>query len=356
MQLIIGSYTEELPYVQGKADGIGTAVFDPASGRIGPVGTAAVTRNPSYLTASASGERLYAVNETLVFAGQRGGGITAYARDQLTGGLTELNTGPSLGEAPCHVVLDRTERFVLVANYGIDAGSVTVYRLEPDGRLGAVTDHVQHAGSGPDPDRQATSHAHMIANDPVTGNILVADLGSDAVLVYAFDSAGRLTLKAGCCVPAAPGAGPRHLVFHPDGQHLFVVNELSSTVCALRREGDRFAVTDHVSTLPADPGRDNLASAIRVTASGRHLLVSNRGHDSLAVLRFDPATATLSLAGSAPTGTFPRDLTITPDGRYVVVAAQDSDLVASYGFDDSDGTLRLLHTAAAPTPVCLTFV
>ena len=122
MQLIVGSYTEEMPFVRGQADGVLTAAFDAVSGRIGPVSTAAVARNPSYLVRSADGERLYTVNETRTFAGQPGGGVTAYARDPRTGALTPLNSRPSLGDDPCFITLDPAQRFALVANYGVDAG------------------------------------------------------------------------------------------------------------------------------------------------------------------------------------------------------------------------------------------
>jgi 6-phosphogluconolactonase len=354
VDLIIGTYTERLPHVHGQSDGILGARFDPASGRIGPVATLAAARNPSYLAVSASGGSLYGVEETETFDGQPGGGITAYTRDPRTGQLTWLNAGPTVGEAPCHVALDRTGRFVLTANYGVGAGSVTVYRLERDGRLGERTDHVRQAGSGPDPDRQAAAHAHMIASDPVTGEILVTDLGADSVLAYALDSAGRLAPR-GAVHRAVPGAGPRHLAFHPGGRHLFVVNELASTVAVLSRRSDGgFTVTDQVPTRPAGVSGQNLAAAIRVTPSGRHVLVSNRGQDSLTVLRFDPAAASLSLVGNTPAaGAFPRDFILTPDGRHVILASQDSDLLASYAFDDETGALSLRHTAAAPTPVCL---
>jgi 6-phosphogluconolactonase len=354
MDLIIGTYTEHLPHVRGKADGVLTASFDPASGRIGPVTALAAARNPSYLATSASGENVYAVHETLTFEDQPGGGITAYARDPRTGQLTALNARATLGDSPCHVTLDRSGRFVINANYGEGAGSVTVHRIEPDGRLGDMTDHVEHAGSGPDPVRQAGSHVHMIAVDPMTGDILVSDLGSDTVFVYALDRDGRLAAKASANLEAVPGAGPRHLAFHPDGRHLFIVNELDSTVSALRRDGDHFTPTDRVPTRPAGAGGQNLAGAIRVTPSGRHVLVSNRGDDSLAVFRFDPDAAALSLVGITPdVGECPRDFIVTPDGRHVIVAAQDSDRLASYRFDDEAGELRLVHSAAAATPVCL---
>jgi 6-phosphogluconolactonase len=356
LQLVIGTYTERLPGVDGKADGILTAGFDPASGRIGPVTTAAAPRNPSYLTVSGTGENLYAVSETLDFEGGPGGGVTAYARDPRTGELTELNTAPSLGNLPCHVTLDGTGRFVLIANYGTDAASVTVYRVNPDGSLGARTDHVTPTGSGPDPDRQANSHAHMTATDPVTGAVLVADLGGDVVLRYTLDAAGRLHPRDPARLAAVPGAGPRHLAFHPGGRHLLVINELDSTVDVLHREGDSFSRTDRGSTLPVGLDVKNGAAAIQVTPSGRHVLATNRGQDGIAVFRFDPATSSLKPLGHAASpGKSPRDLTVTPDGRHVITACQDSDLLATYEFDDDTGQLTLLATTPAPTPVCVAF-
>ena len=357
MQLVIGTYTERLPDVDGKADGILTADFDAACGVIGPVTTAATPRNPSYLTVSASGENLYAVSETLDFEGGQGGGVTAYARDPRTGSLTMLNTAPSLGNLPCHVTLDGTGRFVLAANYSTDPGSVTVYEVDGDGGLGRATDHRQLDGSGPDRVRQANSHAHMIAIDPVAGSVLVTDLGSDAVLMYTLDGAGRLRPDDVPKLTAVPGAGPRHMAFHPDRQHLFIVNELDNTVCTLRRESGRFAGADRISTLPGDVTDKSLAGAIRVTPSGRHVLVTNRGDDSIAVFRFDPDTSALTLAGHAASpGETPRDLIVTPDGRYVILACQDSDLLATYNFDDETGRLTPLATTRVPTPVCITLV
>src|SRR6202167_464472 len=349
MDLIIGTYTEQLPHVHGKADGVLTASFDPASGRIGPVTSLAAARNLSYLAASASGENVYAVHETLDFEHQPGGGITAYARDLRTGQLTALNARATLGDSPCHVTLDRSGRFVINANYGEGAGSVPVHRIEPDGRLGDMTDHVEHAGSGPDPVRQANSHVHMIASDPVTGDILVSDLGSDTGFVYALDRDGRLSAKSSANLEAVPGAGPRHLAFHPDGRHLFIVNELDSTVCALRRDDDRFVVTDGAPTRPEGAGGQNLAGASRVTPAGRHVLVSNRGDDSLAVFRFDADASALSLVGiTADVGECPRDFVVTPDGRHVIVAGQDSDHLASYRIGDEAGAVRLRHSALPP--------
>ena len=352
MHLIIGTYTEILPHIEGKADGILAADFDAASGRFGEVRTLAAARNPSYLALSPTGDRLYAVCESETFEGHRGGGLIAFARDPGTGALTRLAARPTKGDSPCFVSLAGGGRFVLTANYGVDEGSVTVYPARADGGLGDLADHVVHTGSGPNIERQANSHAHMIASDPGTGDLLVSDLGADRIFVYELGPAGRLAGRRP--LTAMAGAGPRHMVFHPDGRHLFVANELDSTVSVWRREPGGFTAVATASTLPPGAGGENLSAAIRVSPSGRHVLVSNRGHDSVATFRFDPGRSELGLTGvTTVEGDYPRDFVLTPDGRRLVVASQDSDLLASYEFDDADGTLRLLHTTAAMTPVCL---
>jgi 6-phosphogluconolactonase len=363
VQLIIGTYTERLPFVDGKADGILTAGFDPASGRFGEVRTLAAARNPSYVAVSPTSSRVYAVCESETFESQRGGGVIAFAWDARSGELTSQNASPTMGVSPCHVALVHGGRFLVTANYGEDAGpvtanygedagSVTVYQVGADGGLGDVTDHVVHTGSGPNAERQASSHAHMSASDPETGHILVSDLGADTIFVYEVGPAGRLTLARE--LKAEPGTGPRHMAFHQDGRHLFVVNELGGTVSVWRRDPAGFATVVSVSTVPVGADDDNLPAAIRISPSGRHVLVSNRGHDSIAVFRFDPSVSGLRLVGVTLTeGECPRDFILTPDGRRLVAASQDSDLLASYEFDDATGELRLLHRAAATTPVCL---
>ncbi|HEX4832297.1 MAG TPA: lactonase family protein [Trebonia sp.] len=356
MQLIIGTYTEHLPHVNGKADGILTAGFDPGCGAIGPVATAARARNPSYLTVSPDGRRLYAVIEAGSFAGQEGsGGVAAYARDP-AGGLTLLNAAATGGPDPCFVALDRTGRFVLVANYGAEAGSVAAWEVGPDGELGPLASHVRHHGSGPHPGRQAGPHAHMIASDPVTGAVLATDLGADAIVAYALDAAGHLEPHAAGRLAAAPGAGPRHLAFHPGGEYLFVACELDNTIVALRRAGRGWALAGQVSTRPPGASGPSLAAAVRVTPSGRHVLASNRGDDTIAVYRFAagaPGPALSPLGHVAAPGAAPRDLIVSPDGRHVLVACQDGDVLASYPFDDAAGTLGEPRCVAAPTPACL---
>jgi 6-phosphogluconolactonase len=354
-ELIIGTYTERLPHVDGQAEGILSCRYE--AGTIGPVRVLASTRNPSFLVISPDGRRLYTVNETVEFEGQPGGGVTAFARDPRTGDLSLLNSRPSGGVEPAHLELDPSGRFLLVANYR--SGSVAVFRLEADGSIGPMTDHVQHQGSSVHPVRQSGPHAHMIMFDPRDGDVLVPDLGIDAILCYELSDEGKLAERPERRISTAAGGGPRHLAFHPDGAHLLFVNELDNTLIALRREGDGFVPTDTASTLPEGFQGHSQAAAIRVSPSGRTVLVSNRGADSdtIALFRFDADQGSLSPAGFVPTqGREPREFIFSTDGRFVIVASQDSDALVVMEFDEEVAQLHYLSSTPVATPVCLRIV
>lgn len=351
--LVIGTYTEKLAHVDGHGTGILSATFDGIA--LGELRVEAEVRNPSWVTTTADGRFLYAVVEAVKFEGKLGGGVAAYARDPKTGRLTLLNTAGSAGVEPAHVELDPSERFVLVANYR--SGSVSVFGRKEDGSLDKLAGRVQHEGSSVHPVRQTGPHAHQILFDPVTGDLLVPDLGLDAVRVYRLSDDGGLTERPEARITTAPGAGPRHLAFHLDGRHLFLLNELDNTLAVLRRNGDRFEQIQIVSTLPAGFDRHNQTSAVRVSASGNYVLVANRGSDSIAVLAFDPSTSSVELKLVQPSlGREPRDFIQAPDGGHIVVGNQDSDTVVVFAFDESAPSLTFISQTEVPTPVCFRFV
>lgn len=350
--LVIGTYAPKEP-----ADGRPSGILAASCDETGVTGLTAVAGlpNPSWVTATADGCHLYAVAETTEFAGRPGGGVAAFARDCATAVFTPLNTVSSGGAEPAHLELDPSERFVVVANYG--AGSVSVFARETGGRLGAMTGHVQHHGSSADPVRQRGPHPHQICFDPVTGDVLVPDLGLDVVFCYRLGEDGTLTDRPASRITGSPGAGPRHLAFHPGGQHVFVVNELDSTLVVWSRSGDRFVLADVVSTVPDGLTGENYPSAVRVSASGRSVLVANRGHDSIAMFAFDPTDGKLAPTLVTPCGgRWPRDLVLTPDGAGLLVASQGSDTVTLFDFDEERPHLRFVSATLIPVPACLRFM
>jgi 6-phosphogluconolactonase len=330
----IGTYTDH------GSEGIYVCEFDPASGRLTSPVVAAKTPSPSFLAVAPGGDFLYAVNETDQFNGQAAGSVSAFSMDSSTGKLKLLNQVSSHGSGPAHIVLDRTGRFTLVANYG--GGSVTVLPLLPDGKLGGSTAFVQHKGSSVNHERQEGPHAHAIAMSPDNRFAVVADLGLDQLLVYPFD-ASHGTLGQPRIVKTDPGAGPRHLTFDNSGNFVYVINEMASTVTVYSydpRDGVMAAIQT-VSSLPANFNGKNDAAEILLHPSGKFLYASNRGDDnSIAVFAVDPSKGMLTLIERVATGgKTPRNFAIDPSGEWLLAANQDSNTVVTFRINRETGRL-----------------
>src|SRR5579885_3563188 len=272
--------------------------FDVRTGELGRPRLAAESPDPSFLAIHPNREFLYAVNESGEIEGRRDGGVSAFAIDPTSGTLTLLNQQLSAGAGPCHLVVDRQGRNVLVANYG--SGSVGCLPIERDGRLRPAATMIQHRGQVADRRRQGGPHAHSINLDAANRYAVVADLGLDKVFIYAFDpEGGRLTPHRPPFTRVAPRSGPRHFAFHPDGRFGYVINEISRTVTAFAYDADHGPLTEiqTISTVPAEARRGGSTAEVLVHPSGRFLYGSNRGHDSIAIFAIDPTTGKLTSLG-----------------------------------------------------------
>jgi len=339
--LYVGTYTENIYLVR----------MDRRSGELVRVGSVNAGANPSFLSMHPNGRVLYAVNES-----EPTGAVSAFVIDRATGALTPLNEQPSGGGAPCYVSVDRSGRAALVANYA--GGNVALLPIEANGAL-APAHVVQHTGKGPTPSRQESPHAHSIIPDPSNRFALAADLGADRVFVYRLDLDGKALRHEGGDAVMKPGAGPRHIAFHPTLPLVFVANELDSTVAALRFDSGSGALSPHstVSTLPAGWTGTNYPADIHVAANGRTLYVSNRGHNSIAVFTIAESTGALALEQVISTaGDWPRNFSLDPTGRWLLVGNQRSDSVVVFGRDPDNGRLTpTRQRLALPSPVCLRF-
>ena len=349
----VGTYTHD-----GKSKGIYLLKMTRGTGALRVVGPVAETIEPSFLTISPNGRFVYSVNETTEYEGKPSGAVSAFVRDIATDNLTLLNRVPSGGGAPCYITLDRAGKFVLVANYV--GGSVAVFPILERGGVGEASSFVQHVGHGLDPDRQSSPHAHCIMPDPANRFILAADLGLDRVLAYRFDArAGKLSANPSAEAVMAPGAGPRHLAFHPSGHTVYVVNELNSTVATLRYDAATGALTglQTVPSLRDEMSGGNAPADVHVHPSGRFLYMSNRGRDSIAVFAIDKRTSTLQPLQFEPTGgNWPRNFAIDPSGRFLFVAHERSSTIVTHRIDTRTGKLTSTgQTLELPSPVCIRF-
>jgi 6-phosphogluconolactonase len=347
-------------YTRNRGKGIYTFRFQPSSGKLTAVSLAAETPSPSFLAVHPNRKFLYASNE---HDGEDLPGklstVSAYAVDPKTGTLTFLNKVLCHGEGPAHIALDQAGNALLAANYR--SGSLALMPIQADGRLGEVTGFAQHHGIGPKP-RQEGPHAHGAAFSPDGRFALVADRGLDQVLIYRYDrSKGTLTPNDPPLFSATPGAGPRHLLFHPNGKILYELNEPGSTVTVLEygAAGGTMSRIQEIATRPAGFTGTNSTAQLQTDHAGKFLYASNRGADNIAVFAIDPAKGTLTLVEHVSTqGKTPRDFSLDPTGRYLFAANQNSDTIVLFRVDPKTG--RLTPTGQTlehvPEPTCVVFV
>jgi len=301
--------------------------------------------NPSYLALCPDGNCLYVASET------DEGELLVYRRDAATSELHLMDRKQTRGASPCYVSVSKDGQWVFSSNYS--SGSVNVFPVGDQGTLGEMSAWVEHTGSGINEERQEGPHAHSIQPDPSGQYAVVCDLGLDQIIVYRLEE-GRLVTHRETDQP--PGAGPRHLVFHPNSKWAYVINELDNTVTAFlydERRGE-FTTVQHISTLPEGHKGEGTAADIRVSPCGRFLYASNRGDDSIVLYHIDQESGELeAVEWTSTIGQTPRNFNILPGG-ILVVANQDSNNLVSFQISEEDG--RLTHNGfklELPRPVCI---
>jgi 6-phosphogluconolactonase len=349
--VFIGTYTE---HEGSQSEGIYIFQLDLSSGVLTLEREVKGVLNPSYLALHPQQNFLYAVNEVQSFAGEEAGGVSAFSIDSASGEVSLLNAYSSRGKDPCYISIEQTGRFALVANY--TSGNVVMLPIQRDGKLGPATDVVQHSGSSVDPERQTAPFAHCVRPDPTNRFAIATDLGADKLVIYEMDlENGKLTKHTE--VKVHPGSGPRHLTFHPNGQYMYLINELSSTLIVYRYRSDagNLQEVQTISTLPQDYKDKNLCADLHIY--GNYLYASNRGHDSIAWFRIDENTGQLTYEDHVYAGGHePRGFAIDPTGSFLLAANQRSDNVVGFQIDSATG--KLLKTGLeipVSQPVCVKF-
>lgn len=352
--VFVGTYTK----TKTPSEGIYRLEFNSKTGELVSQGAAAKLENPSFLALHPSGQLLYAVNELGDFQGTKGGGVSALSLDPATGALKLLNQQPTDGGAPCFAVVDAKGLNVLVANYS--GGNVACLPIAGDGTLKPISSLIQHQGSSVDPRRQKGPHAHSINLDPANRFALAADLGLDQVLVYKFDGEhGKLVPNDPPFAKTEPGAGPRHLAWHPSGKFAYVITEMGNTIEVFAYDADKGTLgkLQTLTTLPDDFKETSYCAEVAVHPSGKFVYGSNRGHDSLAIFQVDQNTGALTPAGYQSTlGKNPRHFAIDPTGQFILAANQDSDSIAVFRINAETGALTQVgQPISIPKPVCVRF-
>jgi 6-phosphogluconolactonase len=307
--------------------------------------------NPSYLALDPSLTRLYSGNENTA------GSVSAYLINPANGHLIFLNSALANGQFTTHISVHPSGRYVMAANYG--TGNVPVFRLNADGSIGPKTADFQGVGNGTgaNPARQEGPHAHQVITDLRAQHLFCVDLGADKVNVLNLDlGTGAVSANVVPFVNSASGSGPRHMAFHPDGVHAYVLNELASTLNVFAYDSVRGALVwmQTISTLPRDFIGTNTTAEIRVHPSGKFLYNTNRGHNSVAMFEIQGDGTLESLGWESTFGQWPRGMNIEPSGTFLYAANQNTDSITVFRIGHN-GRLQRSAIVNTPTPVDVEF-
>lgn len=337
-------------YTKGDSKGVYTFTLDTDEKKIQDVKLAATLENPTYVTVSQDNRFLYSV----IKEGETGG-VAAYEIDSQTGDLKALNSMVSNGASPCHVSVNKANTQVVTANY--HKGTIELNSINSEsGRIESIQSVVAHEGSGPH-ERQEKPHTHFSGFTPDEKYVVAVDLGIDQLITYEIQEEG---LKEVTRLSVKPGSGPRHIAFHPNGKHAYIMTELSNEVIALSYDSNNGSFTElqYISTIPGDFTDNSQGSAIHISKDGKFVYVSNRGHNSIAVFQVDETSGNLTLVERVSSGgDWPRDFVFDPTEKFLVGSNQESSNLVLYSRDSDTGKLTLLDSdITVPYPVCVKFL
>lgn len=355
---------------ESHSKGIYVSRFHATSGEFSEPELAAEMINPSFLTISPNHRFLYAVSEDPHSVGpplDHSSYVSAFAIDHVTGKLRLLNTVPASGTSTCFISMDKTGKYVMMANFG--SGSVSLVRVKEDGSLGELTGFIQDVGHSVDPSIQMEPHPHSILVSPDNRYAIVSDLGLDKVLIFRFDAeTGKLSPPDPRFATVYPGGGPRHFAFDPAGRFGYQLSEMSGVVDVYAWDPAKGTLTavQRAHTVPHDFFGGNHSGEIEIHPNGKFLYESNRrtqgeterGPETIGVFAIDPENGTLTpIEQTNSGGLIPRTFKIDPTGAYLLSANQLTNNIVLFKIDSATGRLTKTGTEIkVDTPVCIQFV
>lgn len=358
--IFVGTYTQPILFgtgdiLDGKGKGIYFLEMNVETGKLDLKNLTEGIINPSYLCFSPDKQFLYTVNELKEYQGEASGSVSAYKLDQKSGSLTYINTQPTGGTDPCHVITNDAFTHLYVSNFM--SGSVSIFPIREDGSIGESSQFIQHEGSSVVKARQSGPHAHSVFFDSKQGHAFIPDLGIDKLMIYKTD------FKNGKLIPGSipyfsvlPGKGPRHGDFHPNFKFCYLINEIDSSISLLYYDEEKgsFTLQQTIETVPENCKEGNTCADLHITPNGEYLFGSNRGYDSIAIYRVNQDDGRLTVVDYVPCGgKTPRNFAIDTTGKFLIVANQDSDNIVAFKIDYAAGSIKKCAELSVPTPVCV---
>ncbi len=345
VSMLVGTYTSN----EG-SQGVYTVDYDPNAYTFSPATLSAQISNPSFGVYDNVNQRFYSVGET------NAGSVTSYDWDHQLKQLHGINTLLSQGDNPCHIALSPGQNKLAVANYS--SGNIAVYDIEAlSGAIKPAPTIFQHQGQGPNKQRQEGPHAHWVSWRPDGRYLYAVNLGVDQVYMYAVDpTTGELTSEQ-VAITLPAGAGPRHMVFHPTQPFSYILNELTNTLTATKmQKNGQLTPLQSMNTLPDDFTGHSQAGHIAISADGKYIYTSNRGHDSIAVFSVASDGKLARIQTISTQGQWPRFFMLLADGKSLLVANQESNNIVALAIGQDGKLSDTGNTLSISKPVYLTVV
>lgn len=353
-------------FIGGYGEGVYASSLDEA-GKLSEPRLLAKQKSPSFFGLHPKLDILYVVTETMRNDANHPAEVVAYqfqvskpgeynAIDNQIVAMERINSQKIDGDIPCHVTIDKTGRFLIVANY--TNGSVVVFGIEPNGKIGAETCNVVHKIT----DGKTKSNGHCSVIDGTNQWVLVADLGLDRVFVYKLDpQSGKLVPGVHPYLDLPSGSGPRHLAFSKNQKQLFVINELNMTMSSAswNPETGKLELINTEATLPDGEAKKGYSTAeVIAHRNGKFVYGSNRGHDTIVAMAIDAQSGRITRVGNYSTlGKTPRNFRFSPDGKYLLAENQGSNSIVVFEVDEASGALESTGVRVnVPSPACIRFL
>lgn len=341
-------------YAEAEENGVYVYAFDEQSGTLTLTDAVADFKNPTFLNVDADRNLLYTISETVNQSGLKVGEAAAFSIDTKEGSLRLINRKETVASTTCHIQRDANSRYLTVTSY--HGGMIGLFGITEEGAIGQELDVKQHVGSSQHPERQDRPHPHSSFYSPDGRYLFVSDLGLDRIVTYRLDEADHKLIHH-AEISLHPGAGPRHLSFHPNGKFVYVINEVDSTITSFTydKETGQLTTLATVSTLPSAFEGENSCAEITVSSDGKFVYGSNRGHDSIVVFAIDEQTGALSLVQHISVeGGHPRHFALTPNGNYLLAANRDTNNIVTFKVNKSSGQLAFTgNSVSLSKPVCV---
>ncbi|OAQ41574.1 hypothetical protein A5893_00200 [Pedobacter psychrophilus] len=345
--MLIGTYTKT------QTNGIFVYKFDTKTGELTFESKTEGVNNPSYLAINNEGTKVYSVNES---GTDRKGGVSSFDFNTKTGNISLINKQETIGSGPCYISVANDNKFIFTANYG--SGSISVLPLKSNGSIGELSQLIQHEGSSIDKSRQTAPHAHSVifSNDGKT--LLSANLGTDKLYAYNYNSSLEKPLQDASqpFVNIEPGFGPRHFAFNKSGNKLYLLSEMKAMITVFDYK-DKVLTKNSIVNLNLDGVvRNDGGADIHLSNDGKFLYATNRGNiNEIVIFKIDKKDGTLKrLAAVDCKGKMPRNFIIDPTDKFLLVANQNSDDIYIFKRNKKTGMLTYNNQMLKiGSPVCL---